>query len=329
VNTPTTTRRDPVIDGLKFVAAGAIVMVHVAMQPKHIGLPMFVEQVAYSALYFFFMVAGYFHGPLGTRGPKWLRQRFVRLAVPYFVWSFIFVAWWNVFHLAKGWPLYFPDPVRFVFFAGAAELLWSLPWLFVCAAATELFARTPTMRRGLLVVAALVQLGVWFFIPARRLPNYAIRQYIEGARWLVMYVVGMEFRELKRVPGSPKLWGSAAFIAALVAGLIASRIAAQPTAPIPQIVMFVLNGSVALSLLAGARVGAKWFGVGSLSWGGDYLLGVYVSHGLWLAMLVRFVSATSMPVALWLVFGWAVCFAAAIGVTRLLLTWRWTRLAVT
>ena len=328
-NIPATTRRDPVIDGLKFVAAGAIVMVHVAMQPKHIGLPMFVEQVSYSALYFFFMVAGYFHGPLGTRGPRWLRQRFVRLAVPYFVWSFVFVAWWNVFHLVKGWAPYFPDPVRFVFFAGAAEVLWSLPWLFACAALAELFARTPNMRRGLLVASALIQLGVWIFIPSRALPNFAIRQYIEGGRWVFMYVAGMQLREIKRVPGSPALWTWTGVAAATIAGSIAWKIAAQPTAPIPQIVMFCLNGTVALSLLAGARAGAKWFGVGSLAWGGDYLLGVYASHGLWLAILIRFISAQSMPVSLWLVFGWALCFGAAVLVTRILLASRWTRPAVT
>ena len=329
--TPTTatSRRDPTIDGLKFVAAAAIVMVHVAMQPRATPLSSFTEQVSYSALYFFFLVAGYFHGALGTRGPKWLRQRFVRLAVPYFVWSMVFILWWNLYHFVKGWPPYFPDPVRVIFFAGGAEVLWSLPWLFACALLSELLARTPTTRRVLLFAAAAIQLGVWVLLPNSALPNFAIRQYIEGGRWVVMYVLGMELRAVGSVRGSAIAWTAIAALASVAAGLLAIVVGAQPTVLAPELVMYVLNATVAIALLAGSRAGARWLGAGALAWGGDYLLGVYVSHGLWLAILVRFIPAKSMPVWAWLPFGWAVCFGIAVLVTRLLLASRWSRLAVT
>jgi fucose 4-O-acetylase-like acetyltransferase len=329
--TPTTTtlsRRDPTVDGLKFIAAAAIVMVHVAMQPRSTPLPSFVEQVSYSALYFFFLVAGYFHGALGKRGPKWLGRRFVRLAVPYGVWSVIFILWWNLYHFVKGWPLYFPDPVRVIFFAGAAEVLWSLPWLFACALLAELFARTPATRRLLLFAAAAIQLGVWVFLPNSALPNYAIRQYIEGGRWVVMYVLGMELRAIESVHTPAVAWTALAALASLDAGGLAILAGPQPTRLVPQLVMFFLNASVAVALLVGSRAGARWLGARALAWGGDYLLGVYVSHGLWLAILVRFVPARSMPVWAWLPFGWAVCFGAAVLVTKLLLSSRWTRPAV-
>lgn len=328
-NTSATSRRDPVVDGLKFVAAGAIVMVHVAMRREPVGVAMFTEQVSYSALYFFFLVSGYFHGPLGTRGPSWLKQRFVRLGVPYLVWSLVFVGWWNIYHLAKGWGPYIPDPVRFLFFAGGAEVLWSLPWLFACAVLAEGFARSPKMRGGLLVVAAAVQLGVWFLLPAWAMPNWSIRQYIDGGRWVFMYVLGMQLREAHALPGSPRTWGLIALVASLVAGAIAWQLTAQPKAPIAQLAVFCLNGAVAAALLAGAKVGGKWLGAGRLAWGGDYLLGVYVSHLIWLDILVFFVDPYSMPVVLWLVLGWAVAFGMAVLVTRLLLASRWTRLAVT
>lgn len=324
-----TSRRDPTIDGLKFVAAAAIVMVHVAMQPRVTALPTFVEQVAYSALYFFFLVSGYFHGALGTRGPKWLGKRFVRLAVPYAVWSAVYITWWNIYHLAKGWPPYLPNPVRVIFFAGGTEVLWSLPWLFACALLAELFARTPATRRTLLAVAAIVQLAVWIFIPVWSLPHYGIRQYIEGARWVVLYVAGMELRALKSVPGPTFAWVGIALVSSAAAGILAVVAGPQPTTLLPEIVMFFLNGSVAVSMLAGTRAGAKWFGVGRLGWGGDYLLGVYVSHSLCLSILLRFTSAGSMPVYLWLPFGWVVGLGAAVTITHLLLSSRWTRLAVT
>jgi hypothetical protein len=275
------------------------------------------------------LVAGFFHGSVGTRGGAWLGKRFVRLAVPYFTWSLVFVGWWNIYHIAKGWPLYFPDLVDFVFFAGAAEVLWSLPWLMVCALLAEGFAKTAVSRRGLLAAAALVQLAVWLFVQPEGLPHNAIRQFVEGGRWVFVYVLGMELRAAPTVSGSGRLWIALAATASLAAGLLAIPLGPQPTDALPQMVMFCLNGTVALSLLAGARAGVHWFGAASLAWGGHYLLGIYVSHGLWLAILIRFVSASSMPVGVWLVFGWIACFGASLLVTRVLLAHRLTRLAVT
>lgn len=322
-------RRDPVIDGLKLVAAGAIVMVHVAMQRDDVPLAAFIEQVSYSALHFFFLVAGFFHGSLGTRGPRWLGKRFIRLASPYYVWSLVFVAWWNVYHVIRGWPLYFPDVWQFLFAAGAAEVLWSLPWLLVCALIAELFVRSPLARRGLIVAAAVVQLAVWFLVSWDQLPSFAARQYVEGARWVLVYLLGMEIRSREHLGGSLRLWIATAAGASCVAGLLALVWGAQPMAPIPQIVMFCLNASVAVALLGGARAGVHWSGVASLAWGGEYLLGIYVSHGLVLAILARIVWSGSMPVLVWLPFGWLVAFGVSLLTTRLLLSSRWTRLAVT
>jgi fucose 4-O-acetylase-like acetyltransferase len=321
--------RDPIIDGLKFAAAGAIVMVHVAMHGGSTALAAFAEQISYSALFFFFLVSGYFHGATGTRGPRWLSRRFVRLMVPYFVRSFVFVAWWNLYHVANDWPLYFPKPVRFIFFAGGAEVLWSLPWLFVCALIAETLARTTRARRVLIVSSLLIQLGVWVFVTPAHMPHYAIRQFINGGRWVFTYLLGMELRGMQTVPGSPGTWGATALVTAMTAGALATFTGAQPTTFAPELAMFSLNATAALALLAGARTGTRWFGVGRLAWGGDYLLGVYVSHGLWVAMLVRVMPVASMPVGLWLAAAWAICLAVAVLVTKLLLSSRATRLSVT
>jgi peptidoglycan/LPS O-acetylase OafA/YrhL len=325
------TKRDPVIDGLKLVAAGGIVMVHVALQPHPHPLSNFVEQVSYSALYFFFLVAGYFHGALGNRGVRWLGRRFTRLAIPYYVWSLVFVAWWTVYHFIRHWPQpwYFPDPIRFLFFAGAAEILWSLPWLFACAVIAETFVKTPALRRALLVVAAIVQLAVYLFVTPAMTPNWAIRQYIAGARWVFMYLAGMEVRSVSRMPGSAGGWTVTAIAASVAAGTVAWFAGGQPTTLVPEIVLFALNGLVAVSLLAGTRTGAKWFGAGKLAWGGDYLLGIYVTHGLWLAMLARVISVKSIRVSVWLPVGWLLIFGVSLGVTHLLLRNRYTRLVVT
>jgi len=325
---PTRKRRDPVIDGLKFVAAGGIVMVHVSMSARPGALRDFTEQIVYSALYFFFLVAGYFHGATGTRGRKWLWQRFWRLGVPYVVWSVVYILWWEGFHLYSHQPLFIPNLTRTIFFAGANEVLWSLPWLFACAVLAEVFARTPTMRRALLVTSGVVQLAVWLLVPAAALPNYGIRQFIEGARWLFVYVAGMELRAARAVPGRPSVWIGTALGCSAAAGVVAMFTHAQPTVLVPEIVLFVLNGVVAFAALAGARAGARWFGVGRLAWGGDYLLGIYCSHHLWLDILARIIPPHSLPALLWMPFAWTVCFGVGILVTGALLKSRFTRPAV-
>ncbi|MDR3686340.1 MAG: acyltransferase [Coriobacteriia bacterium] len=324
-----TRRRDPVIDGLKLVAAGGIVMVHIAMSAHPGALRDFLEQVAYCALYFFFLVAGYFHGALGTRGPAWLGKRFVRLAVPYVVWSVVYLLWWEGFHYLTHQPFFIPNLVRTVFFAGANEVLWSLPWLFACAVFAELFARTPFQRRALLVATGVITLAVWFLVPNSALPDYGIRQFIEGGRWLFVYVAGMELRAAAKVPFGPRTWMALGIGSALAAGTLAVFTHAQPTALTAQIVMTVLCGTAAFSMLAATRVNATWFGVASLAWGGEFLLGIYVSHHLWLDILARLIpSHQSWPAVLWIPFAWTVCFTAAVLVTKLLLAHRWTRLAV-
>jgi hypothetical protein len=117
---------------------------------------------------------------------------------------------------------------------------------------------------------------------------------------------------------------------AVAAGTVAIFTHAQPTAPLPQIVMTLLCGTAAFSMLAGARANATWFGAAALAWGGDYLLGIYVSHHLWLDILARLIPThQSWPAVLWIPFAWTVCFVLAVLVTRLLLSHRWTRLAVT
>lgn len=317
------------IDGLKLIAAGAIVMVHVAMQRDEVPLASFIEQVSYSALHFFFLVAGFFHGSLGMRGPRWLGKRFVRLATPYYVWSLVFVAWWNIYHVVRGWPLYFPDIWQFLFAAGAAEVLWSLPWLMACAVIAEVFVRSHGARRALMVVAAVIQLAVWFLVSWDQLPPLAVRQYIEGARWVLLYLAGMELRSREHLGGSSRPWIAVAAGASLIAGALAALWGAQPTTPLPQIVMFCLNASVAIALLGGARAGVHWSGAASLAWGGNYLLGIYVSHGLVLAILARVIWSGGMPVLAWLPFGWLIAFGVSLLTTRLLLSSRWTRLAVT
>ena len=327
VDSATPKRRDPTIDGLKFVAAGAIVMVHVALSARPGPLREFVMQVSVTALYFFFMVAGYFHGEVGGRGGAWIWRRFVRLGVPYAVWSAIYLLWWEGSRLYRGQQLIVPDPVLLVFFAGANQVLWSLPMLFACALIADTLATTPGRRRALLVLSAAVAVAAWTVIPPSALPDNGIRQFIMGARWLVTYLLGMQLRGAIKHTGRATLYAAAAAGGALIAGLITVFYGRAPQI-VPWAAVNVANGGAAYALLAGARNGMGWLGIRRFAWGGDYLLGIYVSHHLWLEVLARIVPPHSMPAAVWIPFAWSMCFAASILTTRLLLSSRYTRLAV-
>jgi peptidoglycan/LPS O-acetylase OafA/YrhL len=320
-------RRDPTIDGLKFVAAGAIVMVHVAMSARPGPLREFVMQASYTALFFFFMVAGYFHGEVGGRGSAWLWKRFVRLAVPYAVWSLVYLAWNEGSRLYRGQTVVMPDPVVFIFFAGANQVLWSLPMLFACALIADVLVRTPTQRRVLIVVFAALAVAAYWLVPQSALPDNGIRQFIMGARWPLTYLLGMELRASVRRPERSSLYAVVAVVGVCGAGLITVFLGRTP----PLLAWTLVNAAncaAAYALLAGARSGMRWLGVDRFAWGGDYLLGIYLAHHLWLEVLVRFVPSHSMPAALWMPFAWAVCFGMAILTTRLLLSSRYTRRAV-
>ena len=259
----------------------------------------------------------------------WLRKRFTRLAVPYGVWSVVYLLFWEGYHLYSRQPLFVPNPVRTVFFAGADEVLWSLPWLFACAALAETFARTPFQRRALLAVGGGVQLAVWVLVPASALPNYGLRQFIEGGRWLFIYLAGMELRAAENIRWRARTWVAIGAACLAGAGTVAIFTHAQPTTLVGQIVMALLCGGVAFSAMAGSRARATWFGAANLAWGGDYLLGIYVSHHLWLDILARaFPGHQSVSPVLWIPFAWAVCFGGAVLVTRALLSSPWTRTAV-
>lgn len=320
-------RRDPTIDGLKFVAAGAIVMVHVAMSARPGPLREFVMTASFTALYFFFMVAGYFHGETGGRGGPWIWKRFVRLGVPYAVWSIVYLIWWEGSRLYRGQPLFMPDPVVLIFFAGANQVLWSLPMLFACALLADVLVRTPGQRRALMVISAVIAVVTWILVPPSALPDNGIRQFIMGARWLFTYLLGMELRGTARRAGRAVLYASAAVGGVCSAGLITVFFGRTPQV-VAWIAVNLANGGAAYAFLAGARNGMRWLGIRRFAWGGDYLLGIYVSHHLWLEVLARLIPPHSMPAVVWMPFAWSICFSASILTTRALLSSRYTRLTV-
>jgi surface polysaccharide O-acyltransferase-like enzyme len=114
----------------------------------------------------------------------------------------------------------------------------------------------------------------------------------------------------------------------LAAGAL--RLVAGGLGPAPRMTAeTVLWIAGALLVLRGATSGITWFGAARLSWARDYLLGVYVSHVLWVAIISKIVPPGTLPDALWIAVVWAVSLLASTLTVAVLRSNRLTRLMVT
>jgi peptidoglycan/LPS O-acetylase OafA/YrhL len=325
VESPSGTR-NATLDGLKYVAATGIVLHHVAAVSGS-GLGRFLTASPLWALFFFFAASGYFHGPLGDRGPAWLRRRFVRLVVPYAAWSAVYLVWGQR-HLLEGGEAFVPGVIDVVFFAGAHGILWSLPMLLACAVLAELLVRTKTQRRIAIAVCVAATLALYWLAPPGAIAGNSLQNFILAPRWILAYVGGMAIRDgaAEKVPA--RLMAVLAPLTMLAAGgvgLITDRL--DPALAASAETGLWVAG--ALLVLGGAASGVTWFGAGRLAWGREYLLGVYVSHVLWFAIFAKVVPPGTLPDALWIAVAWTVSLLASTLTVAVLRSNRLTRPMVT
>lgn len=321
--------RNPVLDGLKYAAAAGIVLHHVSAYARNIGsvLGSFLVAFPVAALFLFFAISGYFHGETGTRGWKWLGRRVLRLAVPYTIWSVFYLAWRNLPTL-KGGPIFAPRLWETVFFAGAHGILWSLAMLIYCAVIIELFVHNATQRRIALGVAVLATLAIFWFAPNDIIGASPLANFIYGPRWVVAYLGGMEIRALG--PRKTPAWFYTVTVLAsmLLVGIFRLENPLFST-PVILTVETTLWTVGALLILQGAVSGNRWFGVDRLAWGKDYLVGVYISHVLWLEIIAETVPPNHMMLgAPWIIAAWAFCMLMATLTVAALRSNRITRWAV-
>lgn len=317
--------RNTTIDGLKYVAAAGIVLHHASAAAG--GLAQVLTTMPLPSLFFFFAVSGYFHGTTGSRGMAWLRARVDRLALPYVAWTVFFMIWGQRFMLSGGEP-YLPGAVSVVFFAGAHGILWSLALLIYIAVGVELFVRSATHRRLAIVAGVVITLLIYVFGSMDAINANPASNFLLASRYAVAYLAGMEIRDAgeRRMPA----W---LFEALAVAGILALGLARVFIAPVSQTldvtVETVLWIGVALLVLRGAATGVQWFGVRHLAWGRDYLIGVYVTHVIWLPYVVLdWIPAGSMPDIVRIPAVWALTLLLATATVWLLRTNKFTRAVV-
>ncbi len=321
--------RNATLDGLKYVAAGGIVLHHTAAYSRAAGstLGAFLVAVPVAALFFFFAVSGYFHGEVGGRGWPWLGKRILRLGAPYVIWS-VFYLLWAQRHVLKGGAPFIPPAWTVAFFAGAHGILWSLPMLVYCAVVIEVFVRTATQRRIAFGIAVAAALAIYWFANNDLIGANPLQNFVYAPRWFIAYLGGMEIRALgpRRTPA----WvyqglAAASMLAVGLFRLQSARFSASMVLTV-ETTLWVLG---AFLILQGAVSGAKWFGAEKLAWGRDYLIGIYVSHVLWLEIYAGAVHANNtLWGAPWIAGTWAFCMAASTLTVALLKSNRFTRPSV-
>ncbi|MDO8848033.1 MAG: acyltransferase [Coriobacteriia bacterium] len=316
--------RNATIDGLKYLAAAGIVLHHVAANPGG-RIATFLMVAPLWSLFFFFAVSGYFHGETGGRGGRWLLRRITRLGVPYALWSLILVAW-SQREVLQGAPFALPEITNVVFLAGAHGILWSLPMLIYFAIAVEILARNALMRRLLLGLCIALTVALYWSPLWETVATHPLANFLLAPRWLVAYLAGMEVRASRLRPAPRSLlWLAPAAMVAV--GLL--RLGSSLLDPrVHTTLETTLWIGTALAILWGARNGLAWFGVDRLAWGRDYLIGVYVTHILWLQFFFAIVPSWKVTSIVWVPLMWAAVLGAATLTVWLLRSNRVTRVMV-
>jgi surface polysaccharide O-acyltransferase-like enzyme len=315
------TNRNRALDGAKTAAALGIVLLHVANVAQgsspRLWYPGLLVQLSNGALFLFFVVAGYLHGPLGTRGRDWLVQRFGRLSIPYAFWSVVALGISTIAAIALGRQPPLPSVWKILFFAGAKDVLWSLPMLFYAAVVVELLVRSDAARRALIVCAAATMVIVFAVFPQSAWPVDTLRYYVLAPRWLMLYLLGMELRADRRVHSLPAGLFATAVAAGLayvgVTTLLPSAAAMNPALALT--LFSTANAVVALGTVGLAVRCPDQTMLSRLAWGGPLLLGVYVTHYFWLEAWVIVSGQGVGHTAAWIVAGWIVCGSLAIATT--------------
>jgi hypothetical protein len=197
--------------------------------------------------------------------------------------------------------------------------------LLACAIFADTLVRTPRHRRILIVVFGIATVATYLFVPTWLMTTSPLRQFVLGARWVFVYLLGMEARAFDAAKWGRVLPQVVAYAAIIAAGVIGIRGVGGIRSAL---VLTAIDSAIAIVLLLGARAGASWAGVARLGSSGGLLLGVYVSHYLWLELLMRLVPPTAINPTAWILVAWTLVFSAACATAWALGLSRWTRPAV-
>lgn len=330
--------RNANLDGLRLIAAGAIVLHHTAgmalgAYPGEVTPPL-LSAIAYAGLFFFFGVSGYLHGSLGTRGWHWVARRMARLGIPYAFWSAFSLLWAHWGSIMRGEPLrgvlfaaispLIAEPARVIFFAGAADILWTLPALFYTAVLAEIVVKSTRLRRLSIGLAFAALVATSFLLGTEVMPANSYVYFVLAARFVLMYLLGMEVRSwaAPHITRTPAYFGALG-VSIIISGLIG--VGLFPALGNGFVVQQCAWIAVALLLLIGSAAGVDVFKASAFARGGRLMLGVYVTHMIFLNEFASRVGLGTLPSGVWVLLAWTVAFGFSVGATALLSSNRYTR----
>jgi len=267
-------QRNPYLDGLRFVAALAVVMQHSTLPWIEQPLAAGINGAFRWGVPVFFLVSGFLHPADADRA--WVKRRFCRLVVPYAFWTiawllYILVTSRSVVVLRGGMPLW---ELQVIFFGAAGPLLWFLPALLYVGALATL-PKTSGQR----ALAAALGVGSYLLLPLLKVPSVGSADYFTAlGLYLALYLVGVEAaRRRVAIPGPG--WAHVACGAAILVALGVTGATQGLWAP------SVTWGGLAFAVLMFLSAVKGALPVRSLAWGGPLLMGVYQLHFLLLRVI--------------------------------------------
>lgn len=325
--------RNVSLDSTRALAALTVVMLHVCsvqlLQGGYSPLTTALSTLCGWGVPFFFFLSGYLQGTKVTESPPgtWRRKRVTRIALPYLVWSAVYVIAATLTAYFAGASLPAWNPLKLVFFAQANTTLWFLPAVLYCGLA----ASVTRSRVGALTLAACgLVLDLGLIIAGTTVPSNPILTHAGQAltAYAIAYFLGLGGnRPTVRAATWMAMAAALLLCASSAVALLASPdVIVGASAPAPVNVIAYRAQWVAGGLAFGWALADRQPGrFDRLARWGRYSLGVYASHTLFAVAIAGLVSPAGWAPLAWVVPVWVVTSAASLCVSWLLARTRITK----
>ena len=279
------------LDAVRFLAIAGIVWRHAADAtsdaPGFFGVPFFLVVAL-------LLLGRSIGGRPGEPVMPLMRRRAVRLCVPFLLWCLIYEALRQAKSLRHG-GFQFDALGPFTLLGGTSRHLWFLPFLLICMLlAIPLLTwagRSPGRGKTVGVLALLAAAAV-IALPT---PAGLTGTMSADAEFVLSYyqalpaaLVGLALAAVLGLPRRVTGWSNAVGLIG-IAGVVLTT-AGQWRLPEPTLLLSTLGG-VAAWLVAGAPMA----GVASLAWLGRLSFGIYLSHVVFLRVVVQVAQSRQIP----------------------------------
>jgi surface polysaccharide O-acyltransferase-like enzyme len=306
------------MDGMRVVAAGVVVLVHVTAMQVTRGAPDLIVRLLNGlsawGVPFYLPVSGYLHGRSARAAAEpgaWRLARVRRIAIPYAFWSLAYMAFrvWVSLRNGTGMPHW--NPLAVVLIGQANSSLWFLPAVLYAGLLLSLF---PSRRSATLIFMLALAGQVVLAVAGGHIPYSAFvyRFPLALASYSAGYMVGTG-----AIVPALRTGASRVVLASALAVVCGAAIAVLPLVHASAGVIGALGQAATVGMWVVGWLVFVWAAqagprtpVARLAPASGVVLGVYASHTLVIMMLAEVIAPTSLAAALWVALVFPVTLVA-------------------